>query len=88
MRIPILTGVQNGRKSRRKSNSYFAKNVSFLRFISETNVTSIPTACFIFWPFILNVFFQFFSRGIHMHVRILARVQNERISLQKTVKYL
>ena len=55
--VPILTGVQDVRISPWKKQSYFSKNCSFWCLYSETKVSCMPIACFIFWLFTANAFF-------------------------------
>ena len=49
------------------------------------NVTCMPIACFMFWLFTANTFFQFLSCGIRMYIPILTMVQKRRIAGWKMV---
>ena len=51
----------------------------FWSLTSETNITCVAIAYFLFWLFSVDAFFQFWGCGIHMHIRIITRVQKGRI---------
>ena len=89
MQIPILTGVQNGRISRRKDSVFLLKKMLFLKllFLDEghlyTNylfyILTIYRKCFLF---------HFLRCGIRMHIPIWISVQNGRISRRKDSVFL
>ena len=57
--------------------------------ISKMKVTWTPIFLSLLWLFIVSAFFsQFFSRGIRMHILMLTRVQNGRISCWKNSQNL
>ena len=51
----------------------------FWSLTSETNITCVAIAYFLFWLFSVDAFFQFWGCGIHMHIRTITRVQKGRI---------
>ena len=83
MHIPIVTEVQNAPTSLRK-NSHILLKTFFLRL-------SFPDEGRLYAKFLFDIFtiypkchlFQFFSRGIRMHIPILIVVQNEPESHRK-----
>ena len=74
--LPLLQGFKMDAQN-------FAKKRSFWGFISKMKITCLPIFLNILTIYLKWHFFQFFSRGIRMHIPILTGVQNGRMILRK-----
>ena len=69
-----------------KKWSYFNKAIVFLKLIFRDEGQLYANCLFHLLTFYRQgLRFQFLNDGLHMHIFILAGVQNQRISSQKTV---
>ena len=83
--IPILTGFQNEPQVTEKTVFFFFAKKMFLLKLLFHKEGHLNANCLLYIPTIYpkRHLFQFFSRGIRMHIPILTGVQNRRISLRK-----
>ena len=88
MHIPILTGVQIGRVGGCENGQILIKNL-LLKLLFQDEGRFYGNFLF----YILSIYckcllFQFLSRGRRMHIPILTRVQNKRISKNAKITHI
>ena len=80
MHIPILTGIQTGRVSRWENGQILIKNLLWKLLFQDEGHLHGNCLFYILVIYCKDLFLQFLSRSIRIHIPILTEVQNKQTS--------
>ena len=80
MHIPILTGIQTGRVSRWENGQILIKNLLWKLLFQDEGHLNGNCLFYILVIYCKDLFLQFLSRSIRIHIPILTGVQNKQTS--------
>ena len=83
MHIHFVTGLQNRRLSFQKIINFSLKMFFLKICFRDEDHLYVNSSFYTLTVYAKCLLFQFFSRGIRMHISILTGVQNGRISLER-----